>query len=69
MNQSNLFQNRSTLHPEKGDEAEKSLEINSQPVVTIDDLEALAEKLVAAIQILKTYKYPLSLRRGAKHLF
>ena len=65
MIQSNLFQNRKTLHPEQGNEEEKT----AQPVVTIDDLEILAEQLVAAIRILKTYKYPLSLRRGDKHLF
>ena len=65
MIQSNIFQNRKTLHPEQGNEVEKT----AQPVVTIDDLEILAEQLVAAIRILKTYKYPLSLRRGGKHLF
>jgi hypothetical protein len=37
-----------------------------QPVVTIDDLEAQAEKLLAGIQILKSYKYPLAVRRGVK---
>ena len=37
-----------------------------QPIVTIDDLEALAEKLLAEIQILKSYKYPLAVRRGVK---
>ena len=65
MIQSNLFQNRKTLRPEQGNEAEKT----AQPVVTIDDLEILVEQLVAAIRILKTYKYPLSLRKGGKHLF
>ena len=65
MIQSSLFQNRKTLHPEQRNEVEKI----TQPVVTIDDLEILAEQLVAAIRILKTYKYPLSLRRGGKHLF
>ena len=70
MIQSNLFQNRKTLHSELGSEdTNRTEEKNSQPVVTIDDLEILAEQLVAAIQILKTYKYPLSLRRGGKHLF
>ena len=53
------------MRPEQGNEEEKT----GQPVVTIDDLEILAEQLVAAIRILKTYKYPLSLRRGGKHLF
>jgi hypothetical protein len=65
MIQSNLFQNRKTLHPDRGNEGEKA----AQPVVTIDDLEVLAEQLVAAIRILKTYKYPLSVRRGGKYLF
>lgn len=37
-----------------------------QPVVTIDDLEKMAQQLLASIRIFKTYKYPLSLRRGIK---
>jgi hypothetical protein len=39
---------------------------STQPVITIDDLEVLAVQLLAHIQILKTYKYPLSVRRGVK---
>jgi hypothetical protein len=38
----------------------------SQPIVTIDDLENLAEKLLAEIRIFKSYKYPLDVRRGVK---
>jgi len=38
----------------------------SQPVVTIDDLETLAEKLLAEIRVFKSYKYPLDVRRGVK---
>ena len=38
----------------------------SQPVVTIDDLETLSNKLLAEIRIFKSYKYPMAVRRGVK---
>lgn len=37
-----------------------------QPVVTIDDLETLAEKLLTEIRTIKSYKYPLAVRRGVR---
>jgi hypothetical protein len=48
-------------------EGQTGSETISQPIVTIDDLEALAQQLLAGIEILKSYKYPLAVRRGVKH--
>jgi hypothetical protein len=47
-------------------ETPKGNESYSRPVVTIDDLEALAQQLLAGIEVLKSYKYPLAVRRGVK---
>jgi hypothetical protein len=55
----------SSLAQRRG-EARKANEAIIQPVVTIDDLEALAQKLLAGIVVLKSYKYPLAIRRGVK---
>ena len=38
----------------------------SQPVITIDDLEALSAKLLTEIRIFKSYKYPMAVRRGVR---
>ena len=46
--------------------AQKGDETFPQPVVTIDDLEVLAQQLLEGIKILKFYKYPLAVRRGVK---
>ena len=47
-------------------EVQKDDKTFPQPVVTIDDLEVLAKQLLAGIEILKSYKYPLAIRRGVK---
>jgi hypothetical protein len=47
-------------------EIQKGSEPYSQLIVTIDDLEALAQQLLAGIKVLKSYKYPLAVRRGVK---
>jgi len=51
---------------QKRGESQADSEPFSQPIVTIDDLEALAQRLLAGIEILKSYKYPLAVRRGVK---
>ena len=56
----------SLTHDQSGEEGISNIEPPIQPVVTIDDLESLAEQLLTNIRILKTYKYPLGIRRGVK---
>ena len=42
--------------------------VQLEPIVTIDDLEQIAEVLHKGLQALGNYKYPLAIRKGVRNM-